>query len=498
VGFPGAAARATPEAAATTAVPATYDVATPPSLPVAVGAGVPPHWAPPPVPVQALTYGTPVANRPGIITAIGIISIIVGSLAILFNAVTGLQAIGMMMMSQFSGAATTVTTPAPGGGTVSVTNVGATAGDGEESADDEPEDPNAMPEADREIVLAGIDQVRRLAPERRRQLDALLAKGGRQMFFFTGPQLTPEAVRRNVTDHGRLPSAGGGDNGPDFFVIGQGRFELNDGHAVFFPDGGGEAVRVDASDTELVGWEQGLTDEQADAVVAEVQKKLSASASATGGSATPLTPAQVATIKQQFQAPGQGFIRPMPTIADATAQVAGVYASPVDKSVSVTTLQGSLNVDATGAVTSSNTWGGGAFGGVGGPVFQINGTAAAMAVAGTLLGGALGVYLLIIGILVLRQSLRGRRLHLIYALLKIPVAVLAGVGLAWMWSSFIVNVATTTGGVTPPAGVTSGMTAAAMWWAALLVLLGCAYPIFLLVALRTPTVREYYATVKPE
>src|SRR5689334_9407079 len=59
----------------------------------------------PPVPVQPIAYSTPVSNRPGIITTIGVISIVVGSLGLLFNGIAGLQAFGMVMISSMTKAA---------------------------------------------------------------------------------------------------------------------------------------------------------------------------------------------------------------------------------------------------------------------------------------------------------------------------------------------------------------------------------------------------------
>ena len=52
-------------------------------------------------------------------------------------------------------------------------------------------------------------------------------------------------------------------------------------------------------------------------------------------------------------------------------------------------------------------------------------------------GMGLALYLLVCGILVLRESPRGRRLHLIYAVLKIPVAIAGALAVWWLTSDFI-------------------------------------------------------------
>src|SRR5687768_7900362 len=86
---------------------------------------LPPHLSPygssavpPPVPasVQPITYGMPSrsAGRPGIITAIGLLSIILGSFGVLFHLGMGVTTFGVMMASRASRAfATMAVTPTP-------------------------------------------------------------------------------------------------------------------------------------------------------------------------------------------------------------------------------------------------------------------------------------------------------------------------------------------------------------------------------------------------
>ena len=81
----------------------------------------------------------------------------------------------------------------------------------------------------------------------------------------------------------------------------------------------------------------------------------------------------------------------------------------------------------------------------------------------------------------LRQSLRGRRLHLIYAAIKIPVAIAAGVAAAWVERDLVANGAAF-GAV--GVGVFSGLVPA---------LLAIAYPVALLLVLNLKDVREYFS-----
>ena len=72
---------------------------------------MPPQPYPSPLPVQPIAYSTPVSYRPGLITAIGVISIVVGSLGLLFNGIAGLQALGMVMISRVTQTASSALKP---------------------------------------------------------------------------------------------------------------------------------------------------------------------------------------------------------------------------------------------------------------------------------------------------------------------------------------------------------------------------------------------------
>ena len=86
---------------------------------------------------------------------------------------------------------------------------------------------------------------------------------------------------------------------------------------------------------------------------------------------------------------------------------------------------------------------------------------------------ALAVYLLVIGILTLRQSPRGRQLHWVFVGLKVPIAVAAAAAVGWLWPSL------------------SGGTGGWNWWA-VPALAGLAYPVALALVLRGRSARDYY------
>ena len=417
----------------------------------------------PPVPVQPIVYSNPVAQRPGLITTIGVLSIVIGSLGLLFNGIAGLQSFGMMMISN-------------------MTKTAAAAQQAKQAAvavkQSRPVDPLSMPAEDRQKVVRGLAMHRAISKPRREQLDALLAKCGRQIFKLRGADLTVEVVRVGVNESGPLPDAKGGKP-LDFFIVGEGRIELADEFAKFTPGNGAEIVRVSASDVgEQVNWEAGLTPAQVKAIVDKAE--------AQAGQALPA--AMKSKLEQSISAPGQGYFETVPTVPEAAAQITNVsyFVNNGSGSLTLQTARGMLVIDQSGNVTSSMTWGG-AGGGFAGPTFNVNMQAAIASIVCAVLGSALAIYLLIIGILMLRQHPRAGRLHKIYAAIKIPLAIAAGLAWPIFWMS--INPAGTATGSSP-------MSAALITGCVITILVGIAYPIFVLIALRTRGVREYYAAVQ--
>ena len=117
-----------------------------------------------------------------------------------------------------------------------------------------------------------------------------------------------------------------------------------------------------------------------------------------------------------------------------------------------------------------------------------NRLATVLKLTGMTLSIALAIYLLVIGIMVLRQSPRGRRLHFIYVFFKIPLAIAGPIAFLWMFSGFLASFAFSPGGSSPATFVY-------IIWGVVLVVLGAAYPVGLLFALNARTVRDYYNSV---
>jgi hypothetical protein len=98
----------------------------------------------------------------------------------------------------------------------------------------------------------------------------------------------------------------------------------------------------------------------------------------------------------------------------------------------------------------------------------------------------LSVFLIIIGITMLMQHRRARRQHLIYAWLKIPVAIVASIAYGMMMSQMM------TAAAGAPVGFGAMVTGMAAGVAAFYLVIGCAYPIALLIVMNTKSVKEYY------
>jgi hypothetical protein len=197
-----------------------------------------------------------------------------------------------------------------------------------------------------------------------------------------------------------------------------------------------------------------------------------------------LTAAQIATVQTQLSAPNQNLVANaagtpvtsvMPTGTDLMFQFDG----------------GFLTVGPQGQVVqvfsySSNPFAGGRanLGGVAAP--------AILMMLEALCSVAVAIFLLVVGIFVFRSSFKSPRLLAVYAWIKIPLALAAGAVVTWMGYEFMTAVTRGLPGGSPAAAPTVAYVAI---WGIILTLLGLAFPIALLIALRSRTSREFFNTV---
>jgi hypothetical protein len=439
------------------------------------------------VPVQPLQYVLPdQRGRPGLITAIGVISIIIASIGMLAALFTVLQAGGYYMMSLMStsmaGArarsSVTVSTfppPAP----VQV-NGASTAFVG----------PRGMGDAERRAAVRVLTDLRPMTPRRKSQLDAILAQAGKDM------------ATDHVTDSGAMPETRSGEAAPDYFVTPAGRLEVFNDRAVFFPSNNSPTVRASAPPAAAVqsdpvtpgapvGWGASAPGARGSVAAAQVPATGPTTAAspipgaltaaevqgvvqqAQSVASTPLNPAQVAGLQGVLAAPGQQLVPP----GTSQGAVLAVYPSAGSAVIQFST-GSSLTLAPTGTVSAMTT----------APVMPtilINPAyLTAMAVTAVVSLG-LAVYLLICGIMALRQSPRARRWHLIYAGIKLPLAVAGAVASALVARDMMASI-----GAAGPGASTWGFS---LFSGAVPLVLGCAYPIALLIALNLKQVKDYYA-----
>ncbi len=171
----------------------------------------------PPMPVQMLDYGTPPpAGRPGLLTTVGILSIV-------FSVFYGLSAVGTVMTTfmyySMSQTMSAISTPPP----AIPTGVPATV-----VATPRPAPGDEMAEADQKTLLAALDQTRALDPADQAAVGTLLQQIGWKVAGHPpGGAATPEALQRLISQSGATFDGG------TFYGLPGGRLEVADGSAMF-------------------------------------------------------------------------------------------------------------------------------------------------------------------------------------------------------------------------------------------------------------------------
>jgi hypothetical protein len=319
-----------------------------------------------------------------------------------------------------------------------------------------------------------------MTPRRMSQLDTILAQAGKDM------------ATDHVTASGAMPAPQSGEKAPDYFDTTTGRLLVYDDRAVFFPANNSPAVRVSAPPGAASGPSPGVAaTQEADAAVtfpstgpattmpamtaltpAEVQSVVQQARSA---GSPPLNAAQLAALQGVVSAPGQQLVPP----GASQGAVAAVYNGGGNSAAVVQFASGgSVTLSPTGMVTNVMTM-------PVMPAISINPAyLTAMAVT-AVVSMALAVYLLVCGILALRQSHRARRWHLIYAGIKLPLTVAGAAATALVMRDMMASMGA--------AGAGASTVGAGIGFGAVPLVLGCAYPVALLIALNLKQVKDYYA-----
>lgn len=358
----------------------------------------PPPMPQPPMPVQPVSYLSPytAGGRPGVLTAVGVTSIVVACFTLVGSLFFGLMAFGFAMIAAKPAAFApppTVVQPMTAPPVVSGGLILA------------PEDGFQGSEVD--VIVHSMNAKRSMNEARGKQLNVLITQAGKKIFPFEIGQITPQLVRSNITESGSIPGMGSG-TGSNYYITGTGRVEVYDDHAIFRPDGSMDVVSVSAAKND-----DGTVDDPS--------------------SANP-------------QSAGGGVIPPTGKPAAKTRTATGTPVMGPPK----------ISLGITGTMMAEN-----------------------------ILSALLAIYLGIIGIMVLRDSRSGGKLHWIYIWLKIPLVIVAAVAGAMFWHDLAA--ATSPGNPTAvPMFVVSALMGAAM---------ALAYPVALMFVLKSRGVKNYYSPV---
>ena len=190
---------------------------------------------------------------------------------------------------------------------------------------------------------------------------------------------------------------------------------------------------------------------------------------------TPMNAAQVAALSRSLSAYNQSLVTP-----GAGTQVLSVISNPNGNVIISFNTGNMLVLGPQGRVISSGT--------APMPRFNVGGGSFVAVLTDAAGSIALAIFLLVAGILVFRPTSRPVRLLRVYAILKIPLAIVAGVGLGVMGYRFATGIASSGLAATSSGPAATGF----IVWGAIIGALGLAFPIALLIATSSQTVRNYY------
>ncbi len=394
-------------------------------------------------------YESSYVSRPGILTAVGVGSIIMASFSLIVDCGgLGFANIVSQLAATRSRVSALNSAPPPMFAPAIAQYVA----------------PDGLSAGQRKIVIDALCQVRPLSDARQRQLDGLLADVGQQVIQLSADNLTTDRVVAYVTEVRDIPS-GPGRPADDLFILGSGRLQISDQSAVFFAGNSPSGIRsqggsyTDSSGTHMASG-------QIAAVVARVQSLC--------GQGQAMNFAQIKALEGELESPAQTLIVPSPSVAEAAEQVRSVQAMG-DGTIALTTNSASMSFGPTGqpfpGMTSASqmTWT---------PPAVAN-RYATLLVLDAILSLAWAGYLLACGIVVLRNLPVSRGMILGYAIGKMPLAALSCVS--------IYRVTLALSARSPDAQST------AFAWMTILGAVGIVYPIVLLIVMNLKSVREFLA-----
>ncbi len=457
-------------------------------------------------------------SRPGLVTALGITSIIVASLSIICSLFSGCTSLGIMSNARRAAATGRMTTMP----TVSVS--ASSIYSSTQPAAIMPESPmqaDGLGEADRAALLDAIQNKRhsQFPPGRWRQVNGLLAQHGR-LIFDNSSRLSIQSAMKDIAKSGQ-EYADTGKTGPDFFFFQSGdvcklpgQLKVWDDHAVYYVDGG-ETIRVAIKEDSVnpsagtnapgpfnvtptpapnpaltsnsvasVSTFPGFDSTESSTLIATISQR----------SNNKLNASQTQALSNEFQSPGGArWVTPSSNLAGLTSQVKSAIARG-DGSMTIAFQSAQLTVDSSGAIDFSQSSpmagfsGGAGAGGFVTPMLGVDSSACTAASIEAVLSGLLAIFLLVTGILLLKQKPITHRFYLIYAIAKMLVGI---VGI-WAFSTILKSMSAPEN---DPMMLGRSLLAAFSGMAtAMLVIgiIGLIYPLVVLIVLMSKSMKDYY------
>lgn len=412
--------------------------------------------SPEPVPAQPLVYSmVGVQRRPGIVTALAVLCIVIACFSGFGSLISGAYACLFWFMGVYGSAMAAASAPGPATAPPIVVKL---------SLDDAGVAVNALQS---KLALDGAHV---------RELSRLLRAHGREIF---GGDEDSEFSTAQVNAAVQLSTPQPTDlAGPAQFSTAQGNVEIYGDRATFTSADGSRVVQTSAAHNSesttgpplapsAGGPSSALTPAEINQVILNVQRSAI------------LNRAQVAALRAELSKPNQILVTPgaASSVIFAAAQRGG--------NVTIHFGRGTMLVlGPQGQVLSSGTM---PF-----PKFSISAKTAGLVIGEAAASFALAIYLLIVGILAFRPGRRVPLLLRIYAVLKIPLALLAGVGvplMVYQLADSAMKSTANTGGV-PAAPLPTGPF---IGWGIGIALLGVAFPVAVLIVLATRTGKAYYS-----
>ncbi|HEX8341701.1 MAG TPA: hypothetical protein VF624_12395 [Tepidisphaeraceae bacterium] len=263
------------------------------------------------------------------------------------------------------------------------------------------------PEAD--AVVEGLSRVRPLSEPRAAAVRRLARRDGRQMFRFSG--VTASRVAAAVSDSGQMFDHAA--KPAEYFVLPEGRLEVDDRAAVYRPEGGA-AVRSGPAEAST-----GLNDPQVNALVAQI----------TSLAGAPPVGQQLAALDRALRDPAQKRV-------DASIAL-GVMGAEYDDNggLIVEPMTGpAFRVDVDGTIGDAVPLPKGAFAT---PAARRANTAAGWLILTAALGALTALLLIAAAIFWLGDRPRGRRLMLVFAAVQVPLAIGTSISVGGAASHFV-------------------------------------------------------------